>query len=340
MNKLMKIAMLGATALMIAGTEVYAADDADEDETEEVAPKKKAKKKKSKKGAKSGPERMFVAIHKFDNKTDASGSDIDSLQSRVQQCIVGTRKFEVVEREQLKTVMKEANLAAAGITDSEDAAAPEQGKIKAASYVIYGTVLYYGADKAAGASDGVATAVAKSKVEVQLKIADGETGNILAQKSAIGVGLDKAMATEGFQLSKSGGMRDAVDEAAHMIVDALRDHTYPAKIVKVGKKDVTINMTDEEVKEEDVFDVVECGEMLFDPDTGAPLDDDGDDVGRVQISRVGPKMSKATPMDDLDLDDLDLDEHTYKLRRVSKATLKKEAKKAHQKRKDAFKSRF
>ena len=235
--------------------------------------------------ASTAPERMFVAIHKFENKTDASASDIDTLQARVQQCVVGTRKFEVVEREQLKTVMKEANLAAAGITD-------------------------------------------------------GETGKILAQKSAIGIGLDKAMAAEGFSSSKSGGLRDAVDEAAHLIVDALRDHSYPAKIVAVGKKSITVNMTDEEVKEEDVFDVVECGEMLFDPDTGAPLDDDGDDVGRVQISKVGPKVSKAVPLDDLDLDDLDLDEHSYKLRRVSKATLKKEAKKASQKKKAAFESRF
>ncbi|MGN0846138.1 MAG: CsgG/HfaB family protein [Kiritimatiellia bacterium] len=340
MNKLVKLALLGATALMVSGTELYAAADADDDEeVEEAAPKKKAKKK-AKKAKKAGPERMFVAIHKFDNKSDASGSKIETLQSRVQQCVVGTRKFEVVEREQLKTVMKEANLAAAGITDGDDAEAPEQGKIKAASYVIYGSVLSYGVDRAAGSADGVAAAQAKSKVEVQLKITDGETGKILVQKSAIGMGIDKAMATEGFKQQTSGGMRDAVDEAAHMIVDALRDHCYPAKIVKVGKKDVTINMTDEEVKEEDIFDVVECGEMLFDPDTGAALDDDGDEVGRVQISRVGPKMSKATPMGDLDLDDLDLDEHSYKLRRVSKATLKKEAKKAHQKRKAAFESRF
>ena len=114
------------------------------------------------------------------------------------------------------------------------------------------------------------------------------------------------------------------------------------EIIRELKKtlDRAQGMTDEEVKEEDVFDVVECGEMLFDPDTGAPLDDDGDDVGRVQISKVGPKVSKAVPLDDLDLDDLDLDEHSYKLRRVSKATLKKEAKKASQKKKAAFESRF
>ena len=341
MNKLMKLAMLCAASLTLVTTDLTAATESADNDTEEVATKKAKKEKKSKAKKALPPERMFVAIHKFENRTNASSSDIDMLQSRVQQCVVGTRKFEVVEREQLKTAMKEANLAVAGVTDGEDADAPEQGKVKAASYLIYGSVLYYGVDKAQGTDGGVASAVAKSKVEVQLKIANGETGKILAEKSAIGMGLDKALATEGFMSSKSGiGMRDAVDEAAHMIVDALRDHSYPAKIVRVGKRDVSVNMTDEEVKEDDVFDVVECGEMVFDPDTGAPLDDDGDDVGRVQISRVGPKISKAVPLDGLDLDDLDLDEHSYTLRRVSKATLQKEAKKASQKKKAAFESRF
>lgn len=340
MNKLMKLAMLGAAAFAFATTDLIAADNEADDDTEEVAPKKAKKAKKKAKKAAAVPSRMFVAIHKFENKTEAVSGDIDSLQARVQQCVVGTRKFEVVEREQLKTVMKEANLAAAGITDGEDADAPEQGKLKAASYLVYGNVLYYGVDKSGMVEGGVGKAVAKSKVEVQIKITNGESGKILAEKSAIGYGTDERQVGEGYEATKTGGLRDAVDEVAHLIVDALRDHSYPAKIVRVGKKDVSVNMTDEEVKEDDIFDVVECGEIVYDPDTGAPLDDDGDDVGRVRISRPGPKISKAVPIGDLDLDDLDLDEHSYKLRRVSKATLKKEARKASQKKKAAFESRF
>lgn len=139
-----------------------------------------------------------------------------------------------------------------------------------------------------------------------------------------------------------GEKRDAIDETCHMAADALRDVAYPAKVIKVGRKDITINMTDEEVKEEDVFDVIEADEPMVDPDTGAFLGYDGDDVGRVVITRTGPQVSKAKPVEDGDfgLDDLDTDEHTYILRRVSKATLKKEAKKASQKKKAAFESRF
>ena len=335
---LLKLSLMGLLAISYASVPVFAQDE--EDDTEEVAPKKKKAKKSKSKGSEA--TRMLVAINKFENKSNAPDSVFETIRARVQQCVVGSRKFEVVERgEQMKAAMSEQTLIASGLTDGEDADAPEAGKMKAASYVIYGNVLYCGTDKSGGSSEGVASSVVKSKVELQIKITNGETGKTLTQKSAIGYGLDKAMATSEFTSSTGQGMRDAIDEACHMAADALRDVAYPAKIVKIGKKDVTINMTDEEVKEDDVFDVMEADDPLVDPDTGAFLGFDGDDVGRVVISRTGPQVSKAKPYgDDLDLSDLDLDEHTYILRRVSKATLKKEAKKASQKKKAAFESRF
>lgn len=336
-NTLLKLSLVGLLSLSFAATSVYAQDD-DDDGTEEVASKKKKAKKSKKKEA--APTRMVVAINKFENKSGAPDSVFETIRARVQQCVVGARKFEVVEREQLKAAMSEQTLVSAGVTDGDDADAPEAGKMKAASYIVYGNVLYCGKDKAGGAAEGVASAVEKSKVELQIKITNGETGKILTQKSAIGYGIDKAMATAEFQTASGQGMRDAIDEACHMAADALRDVAYPAKVIKVGKKDITINMTDEEVKEEDVFDVIEADEPMTDPDTGAFLGYDGDDVGRVVITRTGPQVSKAKPMDDLDLDDIDTDEHTYIVRRVSKATLKKEAKKASQKKKAAFESRF
>lgn len=337
---LMKLSLMGLLAFSFVATTAYAKDSDDED-TEEVESPKKSKKSKKKAKA-SEATRMVVAINKFENKSDAPDSLFETIRSRVQQCVVGARKFEVVEREQLKAAMSEQTLAASGVTDGEDPDAPEAGKMKAASYIVYGTVLYCGKDESAGASEGVASAVSTSKVELQIKITNGETGKILTQKSAIGYGKDKAMATAEFKSASGQGMRDAIDEACHMAADALRDVAYPAKIVRVGKKDITINMTDEEVKEDDVFDVIEAEDLGIDEDTGAWLGFDGDDVGRVVITRTGPQTSKAKPAEgsDLDLDDLDTDENMYILRRVSKETLKKEAKKASQKKKAKFESRF
>ena len=338
---LMKLSLMGLLALSFATPMAYAKDE--DDDVAEVAPKKKNAKKSKKK--ESAPTRMFVTIEKFDNKSSASSSEFETLRSRVQQCIVGSRKFEVVELEQLKTAMSSQKLVASGITNGDDTDAPEMGKIKAASYIVYGTVLHFGMDQMQGGAEGVNSAKNTMKVELQIKITNGETGKILTQKSAIGYGVNQTIGIEGFKASSRDGMhdamRDAIDEACHMAADLLRDVAYPAKVVRVGKRDVTINLTNEEVQEGDVFDVVDAEDLGMDDATGAWLGFDGDDVGRFVITRPGPQTSKAKPLDDdVDLDEMDSDEHMYIVRRVSKATLKKEAKKASQKRKAAFENRF
>ena len=325
---------MGIIAFSFAATEVYAAEDNDDDAAEE-APKKS--KKKGKKGKKRpAPKKVFVSIHKFENK--AGAPSVETVQSRIQQFIVGTRKFEVIEREQLKTVMKEQGLAAGGVTDNEDGHAPEQGKIKPTAFIVYGNILYYGTDKSAAKGDGFAVAQKKSKVEIQVKFVRAETGKIVLEKSFIGEGFDKSIATADSVEAKSGGMRDALDEACHMVVDALREHTYPPKIVAVDDDEIHINMTDSEVKAGDVFDVKKCGEEKFDPDTGESLGYSGKTVGRVIIQKADARMATGEASESVkvkkgklvktewDTDDLDPDEDMYMLHRIHKSQLMREKK--------------
>lgn len=242
---------------------------------------------------------------------------------------MGARKFEVIDREHLKEMLRAEALAAAGVLDGEGAEAPESGKIKTAHYCIYGTVLDCGVEMSNTKFMGDELAFIKSRVEIVFKITNSETGKILAQKTAIGSGVYRLLATsESKSVSTGQVMRDAIDEACHMAADAFRDIAYPVKVIKVGKKDITINMTEEEVEEGDVFDVIESAEPVIDPDTGAFLGFDGDDIGCVVVTRTGPQTSRATPVDggELNIKDLDTDKHTYILRRVSKAMLMKDMK--------------
>lgn len=339
---LMKLSLMGLLVLSFAAPMAYA-KAAEDDDAEEEAPKKK----KAKKGKKKAPEamRMFVAIDKFENKSNAPAGLFETLRARVQQCIVGSRKYKVVEREQIKAAMKEQTLAASGVTNAEDAGAPEMGKMQAAGFIVYGNVLYCDKDKSSGGGEGVASAVVKSKVELQIKITDAENGEVLAEKSAIGFGTDQAIATEGYQSATNQGMRDAIDEAAHMAADALREVAYPARIVSVNDDDVIINMTNEEVKDDDVFDVIEAKDLGRDEDTGARLGFGGKTVGRVKVVSTGGQTSTAEPTKSkkgkiLDLEDLDTDEHMYILRRVSKEKLRREAKDSYNQKKNDFKDRF
>ncbi len=284
--------------------------------------------------------KMVVAVDKFDNKANVEANQLETLRARIQQAVIGTRKFDVVEREQLANALSELNLIGAGVTNGDDADAPQAGKMKAAGYVIYGNILFFGVDTATTGVGGIGSGNVRIKVEVQLKITNAETGKILAAKSVTGVGAESRQIQGNTEVAGNVVTqceRAAVDEAAHMVVDALRDVSFPSKIVRVGRDSVKINMTDEEVKVDDVFDVVEDGEEIFDPDTGESLGCDGDDVGRVSISRVGPKMSDAVPVGDLKLDDLKVG---YILRRVSAETLRREQIEAKKKRNSEFEATF
>lgn len=340
MNKLMKLAALGAVAFMFSTTQVFA-EDSEDDSTEEVSSKKNKKRKSKKNSARPQIMRMYVAIDKFDNKAGVDANQFSTIRTRIQQAVVGTRKFEVLEREQMKNALSEQNLMASGMTNSEDENALDAGKMKAAGYVIYGNVLFYGIDESQSVGGGAGSASIRTKVELQIKITSAESGKVLAVKSVIGIGQESRLATAGSSTSgniKEQCERAAVAQAAHFVVDALRDVCYPAKIVKVGKRNVVINMTNEEVSEDELFDVIEVGEEMFDPDTGASLGSEGDEVGRIRIKRTGPKTSTAVPADDdLDLDDLEVG---YIVRRVSEETLRKEKVKAKKKRNDAFEARF
>lgn len=338
LKKLTRFLMLALLVFAFAAMEARAAEeDADEEEQEEVAPK--PKKKKARKPV--APERMIVAIDKFDSKTDITANQFETIRSRIQHRVLGTRKFEVMEREQLKNVLSEQKLMNAGVTNADDPeTAPEVGKLKAAGYVLYGTILFYGRDEAKGETAEVAASKMTAKVELQLKIANAENGKVLASKVVTGIGTTQKIVTE--NTAQSGNWteqieRAAVDDAAARVVDSLRDLCYPAKVVQVSKKSVTINMTSEEVQEDDIFDVIEAGETIIDPDTGTVLGDDGDDIGRIRITRTGPKMSKAEPIGDLDIDDIEVG---YLVRRVSPETLRKEAKKRKAKAQEKFESRF
>ena len=374
LKDLMKYFALAIVSCACVSGQLLAADEADDDQ-EEVATKKKVKKaaaaddeaapkKKARKAAEAdddeeeeapkppaAAQRMVVSVGKFETNIqggseDANGNfsgtvdsqQIETLRTRIQNRVVGTRKFEVTERQQLKQLLAELTLADSGVTNGDDAGAPRSGMLKAAVYTLYGSILSWNFVERDGGANGVSAKTKRARIELQLKIADVETGKILADKIVTGYGFSKKMTANGGAIGRAStdrAMRDAIDNVAAVAVDTLRDHCYPAKIVRVGKSSVTVNLTGDEVKEGDVFEVVEAAKPIRDPDTGTYLGCDGDEIGRVEITSTGPMTSKAEPIEkpiikrkrlvkkvELDLEDVAVG---YLLRRVSPAKLKQEA---------------
>ena len=231
-------------------------------------------------------------------------------------------KFEVLEREHLKAALSEHQLIASGIMDVQDSDIAGTGQKQSVPCIIYGIVQSFTADKAVESVDGKACAVTKSEIELLVKLANAETGGTIAVKTVVGHGMDKVVVAEWGSHSADHGIHDAIDEASHVVADWLRDLLCPAKVLKVDKAEITVDMNENEVKEGDVFDVIEKGGVIVDPETGAALEIDGKCIGRVVITRPGLRTSKAKPVDGgrLSIEKLDTRKHVYKLRRVTKTT--------------------
>ena len=287
----------------------------------------------------SPAQQMVVAIDKFENKANAPSQFFDTLRTRITDELINTRKFEVVERERLASVLSEQKLKAAGMTDAEGG--PEEGKLKSAGYVLYGTVLSLGMDGSAASVGGVDAKKLTAKTEIQLRIASAETGKILASKTIVAVKSQARMESAG---AVTGGInmqeqviRDSLADAAKKVTDALMDLSYPAKIMAVGKQDITVNLTREQVSDGDVFEAFEMGEELVDPDTKESLGAEEELVGRLSVSRPGVKTSKFIPMEGSELEQF---KTGMVVRRVDPEILKKEAAKAKAGNAQRFEKRF
>ncbi len=282
--------------------------------------------------------RQVVCVDVFENKSSADQSNLTALRDRITERIVNTRKFQVVERQNLKSVMKERDLEAAGVTDGE--ALETNPKLKAAGYVISGAVISFGYDSTATRSGDVAAKKVNAMVELQLRFTDVRTGKLIAMKSVQADGSQSRMSGENVSVRSnldSQAITDAVRNAAQMVTDELIELAFPTKVLKVGETELAVNLTKEQTEEERLYDLFEMGEELTDPDTGEPLGSEETRVGRVKVTRVGPKISYVEPIGKLDIEDCKVG---MLLRPVSATSLKKEALKKKETEKKNFERRF
>lgn len=268
--------------------------------------------------------RIAIAIAKLENKSEMPDSTLVELRSRMQQCIAGTMRFYVQDRENLKALLQEQALAVAGIANSEGAEVPAATKVEYAPYIVLGTVQSCRTDHSALKTDGARYAISKSTIELLMKLVNCRTGSIVATKTVQGMG--RAIEADNSKPSTGLGMRDAIDEACHAVAYWLRDNfACPPKVLKIYEGEITVDLNENEVEEGDVFDVVDAKDLGKDEDTGAWLGFDGKTIGSVAITRTGLRTSNAIPLEgeSLSLENLDISNHTYMLRRVSKDSLKK-----------------
>lgn len=233
------------------------------------------------------------------------GRIIESLDSQFIDRINATRKFDIVGRSDLDSVIKEQDLDASGNVDAKTAA--QAGKLTGAKYLLVATVDDYQDYVEKATFDGGVGSATKRVIRLSCvgKIYDSTTGK-LVESANFQTGNDafKDIEQDRSYSTKDGNLSDAMMVAlardmAGKIANHVVDVIFPAKIIVVRDKEATINRGEGAgVAVGDTLNVFALGEEMIDPDTKESLGREEVKVGKVKITEVDPKFSKAEVLED------------------------------------------
>jgi len=261
--------------------------------------------------------KIKVAIWEFDNNAAHSYWYWDKMGPAARNIIdtafsenkLLSNKFSVIERDKLNLVLKEQGLAQAGAVDPATAA--KVGKILGVKYIILGGIDKFDVNKTSGAIGrfGVGGNVVSSNATVNLRVVDSTTA-----ERVISIAGDGNVKKGGGFYKDISGNREAewglasetINEAAKAVVTKLTSGDYLArisdaahpggmvegKIIKVEGNKAYINLgASSGIKMGDKFNVINVGEALIDPDTGAKLGASEKQTGSGAVVEVQDKFA-------------------------------------------------
>lgn len=259
-----------------------------------------------------------IGVNKFENEGGWSSSwEVgDNLTSMMESALFDSGRFVVVQRQDLKDVIAEQDLAASGRTAAAKKVA-QTGKIRSARYLVGGGITEVSENTAGGDGGvnigGFRIGAGKNTAQITavVTLTDTTTGEIVAKQRVVGkaggaalrVGYSGSIGGDlgGFRKTPIGeAAQDVINQAVAMIAAKMEEFPFEGAIVKMTDKgQAIINRGSEfgvEVGQELV--VAEAGEELIDPDTGEILgQEEGEIVGRLKVARVSEKVSYADVTD-------------------------------------------
>lgn len=256
-----------------------------------------------------------IGCKEFENEAGWHGQwEIgNNLSIMLESALFDSGRFVIVEREKLRDVIAEQDLAASGRTAKAGKVA-QTGVIRPARYLATGAVTEVEEAQSGGDAGisikGVRLGGARSEAQVTVivKLIDTSTGEIVAKERIVGkaghtglrVGLSVgSLDTElgGFKKTPLGqAAQDCINQAAAVIAKKMEEFPFEGSVIKVADSgQLIINRGAEfgmEVGQKLVLQ--KQGETLVDPDTGELLgQEEGQLIGKATVAKVAEKISYA-----------------------------------------------
>lgn len=242
-------------------------------------------------------------------KSLSLGRVAESMGQQMIDRIHNTRKFSVVSRSDLNTILKDQDLQRY-FTDPTDANIAQAFKIAGCKYALIATVDdFQDLEEELVAEGGQVIATKRTvRLSAVVKIYDTTTGMLLESANFQLSNKDGERRQQGIQAdgkSSDALFTDMARMMSHKAANRVLDVVYPAKIIAQTNELVTINRGDGTgIAKGQIWSVFAIGEELIDPDTGESLGSEEVPVGKVEILAVTPKFSRAKVIEDYGVDKL------------------------------------
>jgi len=220
---------------------------------------------------------------------------VEAMDRYLMTSIAASRKFTVVGRADLKTLIEEQDLGQSGNVNAATAA--QVGELTGAKYKLVTVVDHFQEETDQATFEGVTKLKRRFQMAAQALIYDTSTGELLDGSN---IQVEKVDVVDlGPGVSNRPGAR--TDELMPQITKELADKTvarlvevlFPAKVIDVDGDVITINRGEGFFTVGEVVSVFSPGKTVTDPDTGEKITIKGKAIGTAKIIEVDPITAQA-----------------------------------------------
>jgi hypothetical protein len=212
----------------------------------------------------------------------------EAIDGQLIDALNGTRKFEIIARSDLDSLLEEGAFTGAGL------------QVGGSDYLLVPVIDDYQDLIERATFEGIGATAEKRKIRLGMvaRIYDSTSGKLIesANFQLDNKNVEKLLATS----SRNGSFSDELlrkiaQEMGGKIANRVVDVIYPARVIALTGPQVTINRGDGTgIRVGQAWAVYALGEEMIDPDTGESLGQSEVKVGTVRIDRVSPKFSTGT----------------------------------------------
>lgn len=218
-----------------------------------------------------------------------------AIEELLTAAIFNTHRFDVIDRQDLQTVMQEQDFGKSGRVTEQSAA--KIGRLVGAQYMLFTSMNEWTPKRKAAGGIGARKTVAE--VAMSFRIVEVASSRVAFARTFRATATDATAGVPGLSMSSKEPVNYAVIEcinkAAYDIAMSLKDAPWSGAVVKVAAGVVTINAgSNQGMRPGVVLTALAAGEELIDPETGESLGADTRPIGTLTVVEVKEKYSKAS----------------------------------------------